>query len=167
MQMRPLVESEQNRAHVVELLAGGGHDELAARFREAIAAPDLAKALPEGDAAAICDELERLAVDPDARLGLDRSNAMDFATWLRVLVGGAARRGEPLEWRSGNNGFWYATDSRGVAWDVGPGTFGIGVTVAQWDRPDWWVDTIDEGKALAAEIAARPEFRRALESKGA
>lgn len=158
--MKPMFESEPNRAFVLEILEAGGHGQLAESLRDALATPDPAATLPAGNAAAICDELERVAVDPASTLA--RDNTMDFATYLRVLVGGVARKGAPFEWRQGNNGFWHATDSRGTSWDIGPGSLGVGVTVAEWDRPDWWVDTIEQGKAVAEEVAARPSFPREL-----
>lgn len=66
----------------------------------------------------------------------------------------------PLVWTDHGNGFWTTTGPTGTHWEVrdfgsgAPDRFGV--TVEHWDRPDWWAPTLEDAKALAAEIDARP-----------
>lgn len=40
----------------------------------------------------------------------------------------------------------------------GSGELGYGLTVANWDRPDWYLDSAEEAMRLAEGIVARPSF---------
>lgn len=66
----------------------------------------------------------------------------------------------PLTWTDHGNGFWTAVGPTETHWEIrdfgsgAPGRFGI--TVQYWDHPDWWAPTLEDAKALAAEIDARP-----------
>jgi len=65
-----------------------------------------------------------------------------------------------LVWTDHENGFWSTMGSDETHWEIrdygraAPQRFGI--TVAHWDHPDWWAPTLEEAKALAAEVDARP-----------
>lgn len=157
MRFTKVLEVESIRSEIPALLERAGRPELAARLESAAGESDLAAALG-ADAAGVASTLEIAAVD--TQICSNALAAMDFATALRLKAGGTARAGTPFEWHEFRDGFFRAVDSKGTDWDVAPGTFGWGVTVAQWDRPDWWEDSAGEAKALAEEISARPSFPR-------
>ena len=55
---------------------------------------------------------------------------------------------------------WTAVTLAGKHWEIrdlgddGPRRFSV--TVAHWDRPDWWAATLDAAKDRAAEVDGRP-----------
>lgn len=66
----------------------------------------------------------------------------------------------PMEWAKAGTGRWTSVGADGTDWEIvddgpnGPKRFAI--TIARWDRPDWWAPTLNEAQLLAAEIDARP-----------
>ena len=144
-------------AEVPSILVEIGEQGLAAAVRATRDTENRVEALG-ADVAPVAGALERAANTPG--LETDPPTVMDFATGLRLAAGGDARRGKPLEWTQRNGDWWTALDEGGTRWEVGP-TYrgGWGVTVADWDRPDWHADSFEEAKALAEEIVARPKFR--------
>jgi hypothetical protein len=40
---------------------------------------------------------------------------------------------------------------------------GWGVSIAHWDRPDWYAEDCQEAKAVAEEIVVRPTFPREVQ----
>lgn len=160
--MRRLYESEPARADVPAILRMAGRPELALRFDAVKGSKRLSFDLGD-DLESVAATLERAAVDPV--LGA-RSDGMNFATALRIYGPPTALRGEPLEWRpNGTTSGLVAHDADGTRWDIDAGRQGYGLTVAFWDRPDWWVETLELAKTLAAEIAVRPSYPRDLMEK--
>lgn len=158
MQMERLFSDAGIRVELPNILEGGGYPALAERFCVALEAVDLIDRLCP-NVAAVADALEHVALDPSG--GERPIVLMDFATMLRVHGGSDARRGKALDWREFNpRGYSSATDAEGTSWDVGPGTYGWGITVAGWDRPDWYAASEEQAKAVAEELAARPKFSR-------
>ncbi len=86
------------------------------------------------------------------------SDLLNSATVVRVRAGGAARRGEPFEWRHISRSLWSANSPGGVLWDVVDHWRGWGVIVARWDRSDWVCSSLEDARAFAEEIEARPDF---------
>jgi 5'-deoxynucleotidase YfbR-like HD superfamily hydrolase len=80
---------------------------------------------------------------------------------VAIGLGGAGVH-QPLAWTEQGE-VWTATGRTGTSWMIstsGGGRYGI--TVADWDRPDWYADTLDDAKQLADEIDLRPPFPREL-----
>lgn len=157
--MRDLYESEAARSGAVEILRQVGESELAAVFEgsvdSAVLSTELGSALSP-----IANALERAAVTEGT--DVHGPNTINFATSLRIFGPPGALRGEPLEWREhGPHGMLIATDPRGKSWDIQRHRGSFGLTVAQWDRPDWWLETEELARTMAAEIVARPSFSRA------
>ncbi|KAA0274636.1 MAG: hypothetical protein EDQ89_01715 [Acidobacteria bacterium] len=157
--MRDLVEDPRARVDVPECLRDAGHRELADHFKECIDAEDLPAAL--GDKLEpIASALEQAAITPGLRcIG---PNVMDFATALRLYGPADARRGATIEWTQLDNGSFAGRDENGTSWDLLAYRGAIGVIVADWDRPDWYVGSYEEAKLLVEEIVARPSFPREL-----
>jgi hypothetical protein len=150
-----LLERRRIREQVPILLEKAGEEDLADVFRATHGSKDLVAALGD-QLVAVADALEQAAITPD--LDVSSPLVMDFATALRVGAGGEARRGEPLEWEQVREDWWITVDPRGVEWEVSLRQLGWGVIVARWDRPDWYAATCEEAKALAEELAVRPDF---------
>ena len=134
-------------------------DELADRFEECVDSSDLPACLGS-DLDPIASVLERAALDPS--LDVRSGNVMDFATALRLYGPPEVRRGEELEWKHREGGSLQAKDERGTRWDIVGGGESWGVIIADWDRPDWYVESLELAKMLVAEVVARPQFPREL-----
>lgn len=65
-----------------------------------------------------------------------------------------------MEWTEGKSGWWTATGHTGTRWDIvyQPNNLqgDYGIIVANWDRPDWYRNTLEEAKCLAEERDAAP-----------
>jgi hypothetical protein len=150
------IKSEKSWADVAPILDELGEAALADAVRGTKGSADRVAALGE-QLVPVAEALERAANEP--KLNISPPLVMDFATGLRLARGGEARRGKPLDWKEQQTDWWTAVDRRGTSWDVSPSGRGRwGVTVADWDRPDWHADSLEEAKALAEEIVARPNF---------
>ena len=157
--MRTLYESPKARQAVPQILIDMGEHTLAVLFAAERGTRELSLVL--GDYVdPIASVLERAAVSPDSRV--PGPNTINFATAMRIYGPPEALRGEPLEWQEASycSGMLIAKDYRGTAWDITAARSAFGVTIAQWDRPDWWVETLELAKTLVAEIVARPSFSR-------
>ena len=71
---------------------------------------------------------------------------------IRVHAAGEARRGEAFEWD--DQGWRLVGDQYGISASRG----GFAVTIADWDSPDWWFETLEEAKAYCEEVHVRPNY---------
>jgi len=155
--MKDLLTHTESLEQIPDILREVGMDESCAQHFEAcVESIDLPRCLGE-DLDPIASTLERLAVEP--RHDINGVDLMDLATALRLYGPENVRRGKPLEW-SEKHGFPFAVDENETSWSIHSGAFGVGLIIADWDRPDWYVDTVEEAKLLAAEIVVRPKFKR-------
>ncbi|MFN8111866.1 MAG: hypothetical protein U0R51_01570 [Solirubrobacterales bacterium] len=150
-----------SRAAVPSILRDVAKDELALRFERCLDSVDLPSCLG-ADLDPIASVLERAAIDPS--VDVSSPNVMNFATALRIYGPREVRRGEDLvlEWKELSDGSLLARDHRGTRWDIVGGGESWGVIIADWDRPDWYVESLELAKSLVAEIVARPSFPREL-----
>jgi hypothetical protein len=143
---------EQQR--MPEVLERIGQAALASRFREAMGSHDFVTAL--GSAASeLAEALEILALRTDVDANL--VYAMDLATAIRIEAGGSARRGTPLNWEERGSAGLGATDGRGQFWVLEPRGRSWSVAFGVFE-PSWWAGSLESAKALAEEIAVRPNF---------
>lgn len=156
--MDRVLEHEESVRAVREVLKSWDDDEATRRVR-AVARPPGRQIGVEWEripdlAAAVADTLEATA--GDAETG-EAQWCLDTATMIRVRAGGVARRGR-LEWTELGDATWFASGRTGTDWEVS----GAAITVAQWDRPDWYCADSVQAKRVAEEIDARPPFPKHL-----
>jgi hypothetical protein len=81
-----------------------------------------------------------------------------------VACGGVAQASAPigLDWH-GSDSYCMAIGRNGTKWEIAKTAAGqYGITIAEWDRPDWHTDTLDDAKQLCLEMEKRPPFWREL-----
>jgi HD domain len=70
-----------------------------------------------------------------------------------------------LRWKDAKNRA-SVTGRDGTEWGISKAADGsFGITVAEWDSPDWYADTLSDAKQLVSEIDQRPPFWRELMTK--
>ncbi len=157
--MRQLIDNPRAREVVPYVLGQMDEFILAIQFLARKDTIDLPRSLGK-HLRRVATVLEQAAITPG--IDLRSPNVMDFATALRIYGPPEFRRGEPLEWELYPSGSWWATDERGADSEIAEAGESFGITIARWDRPDWYVETHELAKSLAAEVVARPSFLREL-----
>jgi len=79
-----------------------------------------------------------------------------------VACGGVAQASAPigLDWQ-GSDAYCMAIGRNGTKWEIAKTAADqFGITIADWDRPDWYTDTLDDAKQLCREMDMRPPFWR-------
>lgn len=61
-----------------------------------------------------------------------------------------------LRWTDEGDGRWTTTGSNDTFWEIDRKGDSFAITIAHWDRPDWWANSLEEAKLLVSEVDARP-----------
>lgn len=79
--------------------------------------------------------------------------------WLVATGFDGAALKKPLIWTHVSEDTWSAVGRTGTDWDISrqaDGTYGC--TVARWDRPDWYTDSLRDAQQLCDELDQRRPF---------
>lgn len=63
-----------------------------------------------------------------------------------------------VEWREIRPGYSKASGRDDTCWEIIEESGRFGVIVAQWDKPDWWADSLEDAKDLAEARDAAPDI---------
>lgn len=62
----------------------------------------------------------------------------------------------PLRFAQITHHHWQAVGQEGTTWEIVERGGRYGLVVAQWDRPDWWFDSLEEAMTFASKRDAAP-----------
>jgi hypothetical protein len=96
-------------------------------------------------------------------LSFELDRTVGLLGWY-VACGGVAnaKSQRQMTWEKGITGAW-ATGRSGTHWEIAKASNGrYGITIAHWDRPDYYADTLEDAKQLCDVIDSRPPFWREL-----
>src|SRR5688572_26703008 len=102
------IRSERAWAEVASILDEASEPALAGAVRATDGSDDRVAALGD-QLVPVAEALERAASDP--KMDISPPLVMDFATGLRLIRGGEARLGKPLDWTVRQKDWWTAVDA--------------------------------------------------------
>jgi len=96
-------------------------------------------------------------------LSFELDRTVGLLGWF-VACGGVenAKSQRQMAWQDRIGGA-SATGRAGTEWEIARVSDGrYGITIARWDRPDWYADTVDDAKQLCNVMDSRPPFWREM-----
>jgi HD domain len=79
--------------------------------------------------------------------------------WLVATGFDGAVLKKPLVWTQSSDGYWSAVGRTGTEWTISKEADGrYGCTVARWDKPDWYTDSLRDAQQVCDELDQRRPF---------
>lgn len=79
--------------------------------------------------------------------------------WLVATGFDGAALKKPLVWTQSSDSYWSAVGRTGTEWAISKEADGrYGCTVARWDKPDWYTDSLRDAQQLCDELDQRRPF---------